>query len=487
MLVEGGNIRGLCGGTDHTTNQNANDPAFTLRVRGTADNPVVNGIIYGAAENALCQGRRVMVFTGGTIKGWIAGAANGTAQDQGALTGATYLYCGGTTQVNSNGSTTVVNRAVGGNVFAAGCGYSTTSSSGQVTLGTNLVLADNAYVERGVYGGGSYGYCTTSQTSNLFITGGHVACADGGVNGTAYNAAIGGGVYGGACQNYGSNVNIYMSGGQIDGGLYGGSNAYRNAQSVNIEISGGTVQQVYGGGRGTNTNSCDVTNDAVVTMTGGLVTDGLYGGGNINSTVRSTTMHINGGQVGTSSNTANVHGGGYGANTAVTGNVSVTLGASTSATDSATVYGNVYGGSAYGDVNDNATDNTTVTMNKALVTGNLFGGALGDGAAVTGRITVNIHGGHVNGSVFGGGDAAAYPHGGNYPVVNMTGGKATNLFGGGKGATAAVTGNPQVTLSGKAQVTANVYGGGDQAAVTGNPNVILRDCHPRASAGIDYK
>ena len=71
-----------------------------------------------------------------------------------------------------------------------------------------------------------------------------------------------------------------------------------------------------------------------------------------------------------------------------------------------TVFGNVYGGSALGDVNDNANDNTTVTMNKALINGNLFGGALGDGAAVTGRITVNVNGGRVNGNVYGGGDAA---------------------------------------------------------------------------------
>ena len=33
----------------------------------------------------------------------------------------------------------------------------------------------------------------------------------------------------------------------------------------------------------------------------------------------------------------------------------------------------------------------------------------------------------------------------------------------------------QVTLSGTAHVTGNVYGGGDAAAVSGQTNVILRD------------
>lgn len=45
-------------------------------------------------------------------------------------------------------------------------------------------------------------------------------------------------------------------------------------------------------------------------------------------------------------------------------------------------------------------------MNKALVNGNLFGGALGNGANVNGLITVNVNGGRVDGNVFGGGDAA---------------------------------------------------------------------------------
>ena len=81
----------------------------------------------------------------------------------------------------------------------------------------------------------------------------------------------------------------------------------------------------------------------------------------------------------------------------------------------------------------------------------------------------------MNGSVFGGGDAAAYSPNANYPVVNMTGGQATNVFGGGMGNTAVVTGNPQVTLSGTAHVTGNVYGGGNAAPVTGNTSVILQD------------
>ncbi len=419
FTMEGGEMASLAGSLNsYGNNRNTyvvNDgDAVEIRIKGGT----IRGSVYGAAAYASATGNRRFIFTGGEVRGWIAGGANGTQSDGGYLYGSTKIYIGGHTSVNSNSSTSVINRAVGGNVFGAGCGYGASSNSGQVTEGTTVVVADEAYVERGVYGGGSYGY--TTSTADVFILGGTVDGKSGGVSGTSYSGTITGGVFGGACQNQGGTVNITMTGGEVHTGIHGGSNAT------------GTIS------------------------------------GNI-------TMQVDGGQVGTLSSNANIHGGGYGANTAVNGNVSLTLGASTSATDSVTVYGNVYGGSALGDVNDNANDNTTVTMNKALINGNLFGGALGSGADVTGRITVNVNGGRVNGNVFGGGDAAAYSHGGNFPVVNMTGGQVTNVFGGGKGNTAAVTGNPQVTLSGNAHVTGNVYGGGDAAQVSGQTNVILRD------------
>lgn len=417
LVIEGGRFSDIAGGLDmaaSTTMAAISNLMVDIRIKGGQ----MDGAVYGAAQYSNAAGNRRFVITGGNFTGWIAGGANGTQNTGGRMAGASYIYVGGNANVNSNSSSTLMNRAVGGNVFGAGCGYSGTSTSGQVTEGTTVVVADEAYVERGVYGGGSYGY--TTSTADVFILGGTVDGKSGGVSGTSYSGTITGGVFGGACQNQGGTVNITMTGGEVHTGLYGGSNAT------------GTIS------------------------------------GNV-------TMQVDGGQVGTSTTDANVHGGGYGANTAVNGNVSLTLGASTSATDSVTVFGNVYGGSALGDVNDNANDNTTVTMNKALINGNLFGGALGNGAAVTGRITVNVNGGRVNGNVFGGGNEAAYSHGGDFPVVNMTGGLVTNIFGGGKGGTATVTGNPQVTLSGNAHVTGNVYGGGDAAQVSGQTNVILRD------------
>ena len=469
LEIQGGEWPSITGGTDHYDPYNGgliyvdkdkNSPAFTFRMKGGH----IRGSVYGAAAFYDAVGTRTFVITGGTINGWVAGGANGTRANGGAMIGASYVYVGGNAKIDSRkridniNSNVVINRAVGGNVFGAGCGYNTTSSSGQVTEGTNVVIADSAYVERGVYGGGSYGYCPNGKTSNIFITGGTMGGNVGGVNGAQYDPNIKGGIFGGACQNNGGNVNMYMTGGTVYGGIYGGSNA------------SGTIS------------------------------------GNIN-------MNIHNGTVGASGTTANVHGGGYGSATAVNGNVSLTLGKN-GTKEGATVYGDVYGGSALGVVNNAVSNKTEVTFNGGNINGSLYGGGLGDSgnaATVKGNVTVTTNGGIVTGAiygcnnvngapqgtvtvnmnggdanyVYGGGNLAAYTYNGNYPVVNMQGGTIRYaLYGGGLGETAIITGNPQVLMTGgtigstetvndKKVVYGDIFGGGNAAAVNGSTSVTI--------------
>ena len=305
LEILGGEWKNIVGGwgPDHPNDK----PAFIFRMKGGH----ILGSIYGAAQYEAAKGTCTFVITGGTVNGWIAGGANGTNSTKGALDGKSFIYVGGDAQINSNGSTTLINRAVGGNVFGAGCGYDAGSTSGQVTLGTNVVIADNAYVERGVYGGGSYGY--TENTSNIYITGGNVGGNVGGVeasgNEKSYNSTIQGGVYGGACQNIGGNVNIFMTGGIVNGGLYGGSNASGVLSgNVNITIAGGNIgtqenaASVFGGGYGSGTT---VNGDTNISMTNGTVNGNLFGGGNQGIVNNNTTVTITGGTV-----TGNVYGGG---------------------------------------------------------------------------------------------------------------------------------------------------------------------------------
>lgn len=443
LVVEGGRFSDIAGGLDmaaSTTMAAINNLMVDIRIKGGQ----MDGAVYGAAQYSNAAGNRRMVITGGNFTGWIAGGANGTQNTGGRMAGASYIYVGGKANVNSNGSSTLMNRAVGGNVFGAGCGYSGTSTSGQVTEGSNVVIADEAYIERGVYGGGSYGY--TTNTSNIHVLGGHVGGKNGGVNGTAYQASITGGVFGGACQNQGGTVNITMKDGLVEGGMYGGSNVT------------GTIS------------------------------------GNV-------TMNINGGQVGIDADhTANIHGGGYGQPTVVSGNIDLTLGTQGQTKKGVTVYGDVYGGSALGSVNGtnvDASKHTNVTLNKGDVHGNVYGGALGSNtvaANVYGPVTVIVNGGsvtlddksagvfgcnNVNGSpqstvtvtvngtdaagvdnVFGGGNRADYnPPSVDYPTVDINGGMVNNsVFGGGNEAD--ILGNANVTMTG-GTVKNRVFGGGN--------------------------
>lgn len=468
LTVEGGHFQGgITGGSDGDGDESTmgyggsgatisqhGKRGFTLRVRGNA---IIEGLITGAADQQNSSGDRVFVFTGGQIGGWVSAGSNGVTDAGGKTDGMSYVYVGGETEINSHLFTNnpqIMGHSTGGAVYGTGCGISSTSTSGQMTDGTNVVLADNAYVERGIYGGGALGYVLDDKTSNIYITGGHVGAKEGQIKNDATNPAtnitLPGGVFGGACYRGGGTANIYMYGGLIEGGIYGGSNA----------------------------NGSLAANANVV---------------------------INGGQVGLdASHPANVHGGGLGSPTRVLGSVNVTVGKS-GATTGATIYGDVYGGSAEGKTNGNTartTDAVTnVTFNAGTINGNFYGGGLGtssNAADVWGPVQVKMNGGEVNNvfgcnnvngrprgtvsvqmtggevheCVYGGGNAAAYT---GTPEVSVEGGEVhQHVFGGGLGSGATITGSTHVIIQGTAHIDGNVYGGGNGGLVTGNTHVDIK-------------
>jgi len=407
VYVEGGILSGIAGGID--SNNGANNESFILRMTGGR----IRGIVYGSGAFAASSGIRRFIITGGTINGWIAAGCNGTdpTQSGGTLPSDTYVYVGGTTHVG-NATDLTLNTSSDGNIFGAGSGNSAQATTGQVN-NSNVVIADNCYVKNNVYGGGNYGY--SNATATVYVTGGEV-------NGS---------VFGGSNQKQGVNVNVNMTGGQVNTGIYGGSNV-------------------------TGTISGDVN------------------------------MHINGGQVGVDNDhRANIHGGGFGSPTRVTGNVELTLGTTTQTTPGVTVYGDVYGGSALGYVNGTATSSyhTYVTMNKGLINGSLYGGGLGDAsnpARVYGPVQVTVNGGSIkttdgtgnngSGAVFGCNNINGAPqqtvtvdiYGTDYPHPNEPFALFA-VYGGGNHADYA--GKPIVTIHGCDNSINYVYGGANAAEV----------------------
>ena len=414
ITIEGGDIASIAGAMNNqSTNYSVNDGgwAVMIRMKGGA----LRGSIYGAAGFAWAVGDRTMVFTGGTINGWVAGGCNGTQTGSGGtLDGDTKLYIGGDTKIVHTQSDPTIATSKGGNVFGAGSGYSADYEIGEVN-NTTLVLADNAEVSRGIYGGGNFGYVGSGHETNIYVLGGKAA-----------------NVFGGANQRFGQTVNIFMD--------------------------------------------------------GGLITDGLYGGSNVDGTINNdVTIQINGGQVGTSSSNGNIHGGGYGSATRVSGNIDITLGASNQTEPGVTVYGDVYGGSAMGYVNGtsvNTNHHTNVTLNACDIHGSVYGGGLGDNsnsANVYSPVHVAVYGGSVTGGVYGcnnvkgapqstvavdvyGTDAA--PSAGSYAI--------NQVFGGGNQAD--YGGTPVVTVhctdANKDISVGEIYGGGNQADVAGTRVVV---------------
>lgn len=325
-------------------------------------------------------------------------------------------------------------------------------------------------------------------------------------------------VYGG-CRMNGVTKNslVYVKGGNHSTiPIYGGSDIQGNVGGISqVVVSGGTAGNIYGGGNGdydyTSGTYSGLTppnsNNSRVDVISGAVLTGVYGGNNAQGNIVDLAeVNITGGTIGTdATHTADVFGGGYGPNTTTTGNVYVTVNGET-----ALIYGDVYGGSALGQVGNEASDLTKVTLTDGTIHGNLYGGGMGQtGTAVDGRVngkvevyvnggtvdnvfgcnnyneapqgtvTVTVNDGTVTNNVYGGGNVADYTApSGNYPFVNIKGGTVSHKVVGG-GNEASITGSTYILVEGghigtNAANDAGIYGGcNTTGTVSGNTTVTL--------------
>ncbi len=425
LTMEGGEVASLAGGVNcygsNYQQYGVNDGSYTVMIR--IKGGTVRGSVYGAAAYAGASHDRRFVFTGGSIAGWIAGGCNGTRTTGGELYGNTYIYFGGNARCNSNGNEALINSSRGGNIFGAGSGIEGGTTVGRVDNST-VVIADNAFVERNVYGGGNYGYVRqgAGNKADLFVLGG----------------TVNGNVFGGANQQEGQIVNLTMKNGTVQGNLYGGSNITGTVNGLaTVSISGGTVANVFGGGYGAQTNMAAGT---AVNVSGGTVNNNVYGGGDLGTVSGNTAVSVSGGTMkdvyGAGKGTA----GATGASANVSGSITVSI--------SGSITDNVYGGGENGTVaynvngNNNANYKTTVGVSGGEVKGNVFGGGkLGTTQCST---TVNVEGGAIRGNVFGG----AF---GEQQKVFVTGLRTVNILGG--------------------HVYGNVYGGSRNANDGNNTNL----------------
>ena len=383
--IEGGIINTVLGGYGYSGTDSTNSSYIGMSGGSVR-------AIYGGAGHSTTKGNRIINVTGGLINYSILGGSDSYSSNDandGIVQGSTLIYVGGTTTVG-DGSTNELNGVESGSVFGAGGGN--TSSSAKGTVYNSHVIIAGGTIRTAVYGGGNHGSTGTQSSTSAKTV-------------------------------------VDILGGTI-GDVFGGSKSagfsksnYINSSTIDINISGGSITNVYGGSD----------------------TDGtIYGG---------VSIDITGGRI-----TQNVYGGGKGNETEVVQNVSVTIG-SASVSGTPIIDGSVYGGSAFGVVNATSASSSTsgsvaVTVNNGIITGSVFGGGQGNTTYtpyVLGNINVTINGGDITG-VFGGNDQA-----GNHNMTNevhLNGGIVDNVYGGGNKSSVSAT---HVYLSG-ATVT-NLYGG----------------------------
>ena len=518
LEVLGGECRGgIAGGIEQGVD--AATAIVNMRIKGG----IIHRYLYGSGQYSAGYGSRRIVITGGTFDSWVAGGCFGTGntdQRPGTTNGNIYLYFGGNaSQTNTDG------------IFGAGYGNYAYASGRYNVQKSNVVFADNATTTGSVYGGGNNGYCT--DDIKVYLAGGSVAgSVFGGANMapsskavsvTVTKGTVNGGVYGGSNQSGAISgqitVDVYGTDPQPGSGyaihqVFGGGNvaAYSGTPVVTVHDDNScdiSIEEVYGGGNAATVTGTNVTIEGGNKI--GNVFGGCYGA---NVTTNGTKVNVKGGTIGkvfggnnqsgsiTGGITVRVdkqstcpmkigelYGGGNVAASAVgsidigcTGDLTAAH-ANCNETDNRIGYelegiGDVYGGANAAAV----TGNVTLTIDSGMVY-RVFGNN-NTSASVSGTITVNIDKqndacGWYVGHVYGGGNKAPYtaPNATpNHPAVNIKNGKVShNVFGGGLGTTAAVSGNPQVTLSGTAEVGGNVYGGGDAAPVSGNTKVTLRN------------
>ena len=441
IVVEGGMFGSMNGGrgTDYAGNATPDTVVSSIRIKGGT----FHGSVFGAAADNESPGSRRIVITRGQVEGWIAGGCNGTGQQagSGSTNGDSYIYVGGEAIIGREGEPLIVNTTPGGNVFGAGRGLDTRYTS---INNSYVVVADNSYVYNDVYGGGYHGYITTQ--ANVYIIGG----------------TVGNHVFGGA-YDHGHTppipaTRVYVRGGLVKGSVHGGSNTRGNIGNNNaiIEMTGGTVGtggsfvdgKVFGGGLGAN---ADVLSNTFVTISGGLVVNNVYGGGNEgsvgirnNNATGKATVTIQGGQIG------DIH------------------------SDTNPTKGNVYGGgkglahqAILTDPNKTTVNETEVNIIGSNIMGSVFGG--GENGFVYTNTLVTVEGGQVGG----------YPgetSGGEHQDCDNP--YHGSVYGGGSGMNFAngevvqcypedgwVMGNSTVNIVSGAHVMRNVYGGSNVASV----------------------
>ena len=267
-------------------------------------------------------------------------------------------------------------------------------------------------------------------------------------------------------------VNLYMTGGEVEG-IFGGAGDAATYGNRILQITGGTVNfSVFGGSNGYQSD------EGKGTLNGDTY---IYIGGNATIGKQSNVDDQNARFFGSEAGSV------FGIGNGKTG--SSTIGSCDNSNiiinDNAKIKKNVYGGGNWGATGVSSTTNTSNTRIKMLggtVSGSIYGGGNNNGSGSSSKsstINISVEKGTITGSVYGGSKALGRVYGNTN--VTILGGTMTNVYGGGEGGYTDnnnygtfVSGNVNVIIgdssSSSTPSIAKVYGGSAFGTVNGTSN-----------------
>lgn len=286
-------LGGIAGGIEYGVG--ATTDVLRMRFKGGT----IHRYVYGSGQYASAYGVRKTIVTGGTFDAWIAGGCYGTDNTNnhtGTTNGDAYIYFGGKAKQTSTGG-----------IFGAGYGNFATIDGYYTINKSFVVVADDATIAGNVYGGGNNGYNTSD--AYVYVLGGGEK-----------KLSVAGSVFGGAnMAKSEATTNVTMKEGTVTGSLYGGANASGEVAGLaTVSVSGGKVSNVFGGGYGSGTNMAAGT---AVNISGGTINNNVYGGSDAGTVTGNTNVTVSGGTM------KDVYGAGKGGSTTalVSGQTNVTV------------------------------------------------------------------------------------------------------------------------------------------------------------------
>lgn len=294
------------------------------------------------------------------------------------------------------------------------------------------------------------------------------------------------GVYAGGRGSSGTSHYVARSaiveGGEIFN-LIGGPLTATSRNNVNdtyIYVKGGSIDMVVGGAGLSTTYG-----NRIVTVTGGTVKYGVFGGSNGSSSTGASSqtgeifgnsfVYIGGNAyIGGGTNTSLygvAPGGVFGAGNGVNGYDQVgSVNNSNILINGGTIAGNVYGGGNYGATGyilSSGTTTSNIRMYAGTVNGSIYGGGNNNGSGksnISSSINIEITGGNINTSVFGGSRTKGTTYGSTNIVISNAK-IGDNVYGGGEGGYrnannpgTYVRDNTEIVIN-SGEIAGSVYGG----------------------------